>query len=65
MDGVDMFGPGIAEICYLPGCEEWITGSSDYCSPEHEKTAKLIQSVEIEQRIARNTVPVDTTVRVL
>jgi len=39
-DSVDMFGPGIAEKCYLPGCEKWITGASDYCSPEHEEISR-------------------------
>lgn len=27
---------GIAEHCYNEGCDNWITGASDYCSPECE-----------------------------
>jgi len=25
---------GIAEHCYREGCENWITGASDFCSPQ-------------------------------
>lgn len=28
-----------AETCYRPGCEYWVTGASDYCSPECEEAA--------------------------
>lgn len=28
---------GIAEHCYSEGCDNWITGSLDYCSSECEE----------------------------
>lgn len=29
-------GDGMAERCYRPGCRNYVTGSSDYCSPTCE-----------------------------
>lgn len=33
-----MSSDGMAERCYRPGCDGWVTGASDYCSPECEPT---------------------------
>lgn len=35
---------GIAEHCYRDGCDNWITGSLDYCSSECEELASSSNS---------------------
>jgi hypothetical protein len=40
MDEIEVFGQGIAEHCYRPGCDQWVTGASDYCSWECEAIAR-------------------------
>lgn len=51
----DLFPSALAEHCYFEGCQEWITGSSDYC-PEH---AKLYAPVPASQSVP--AVPVSST----
>lgn len=34
----------IAEHCYRPGCDQWITGASDYCSPECETEGRALHA---------------------
>lgn len=34
----------IAEHCYRPGCDRWVTGASDYCSEECETEGRKIRA---------------------
>ena len=42
MGSLNIEHAGIAEHCYRDGCDQWITGASDYCSPECEKAAQQL-----------------------